>query len=108
MAHLYQSADVGRMIGIFLTTFLGAGLFAWLFVEWKFNLWVPIFLHMLMNLSWMMFSVGDDALGGVGANVFRIATIAAAIIGTIWYKRRTNEPLLVRKENLWLKNELFH
>ncbi|MDZ7715311.1 MAG: CPBP family intramembrane glutamic endopeptidase [Balneolaceae bacterium] len=32
--HLYQSDELLRLIGIFFTTFLGAGLFSWSYSEW--------------------------------------------------------------------------
>lgn len=100
--HIYQSEDVATMIGIFFTTFMGAGLFAWLYVEWKFNLWVPIFLHLFMNLSWDMFDVSGNALGGLNANIFRIATIALVVTGTVIYKLR-NGGLEVNKSTIWMK-----
>ena len=54
VAHLYQSTDFNELIGIFSLTFLGSVLFAWIYSEWKFNLWTAIFLHCLMNLYWRM------------------------------------------------------
>ncbi|MDP3441429.1 MAG: CPBP family glutamic-type intramembrane protease, partial [Ignavibacteria bacterium] len=69
--HLYQSNDPVVMTGIFITTLLGAGLFAWTYIEWNNNLWVSIHLHLLMNLYWMLFSAGDNALGGLTSNIFR-------------------------------------
>ena len=101
--HLYQSADFGQSVGIFAVTFMGAVLFAWVYVEWKFNLWVPIFLHMLMNLSWDLFSVGENALGGVYSNVFRAITIAVVIIFTLMYKRKKGLKISVNRSNLWMK-----
>jgi hypothetical protein len=103
LAHLYQSEDLTTLIGIFLTTFLGAGLFAWMYVEWNYNLWVPIFLHFFMNLYWMLFAAGDNALGGGYSNIFRALTIACAIIGTIVYKRRRRQQLAIRRETMWMK-----
>ena len=101
--HLYQSNDLNIMIGVFITTFLGAGLFAWLFVEWDFNLWIAIGLHFFMNLSWEMFAVSDHAFGNWYANLFRVLTIAFAIIGTIMYKKRKGLALGVHKKNLMIK-----
>lgn len=103
IGHLYQSQDPGTLVGIFLTTFLGAGLFAWVFVEWDFNLWVAIWLHLLMNLYWMLFSAGENALGGVYSNVFRVLTITLVIVGTIVYKRRKGLALAVNRETLWME-----
>ncbi len=104
--HLYQSNDFGEMAGIFLATFMGAGFFAWLYVEWKYNLWFIFLLHTLMNLSWMLFEAGDNALGGVWSNVFRVMTIALSIIITLQLKRKSQEKLMVNRTNLWIKSSV--
>lgn len=100
MGHLYQSQDTFELIGIFLVTFLGAVLFAWLYIEWSYNLWVPIFLHALMNLSWHIFEMDETALGGILPNIFRGFTIAFAIIFTILYKKNSNQVLEITKDKL--------
>lgn len=104
--HLSQSQDPSTLIGIFLMTFAGAFLFAWTYVEWENNLWVPIFLHMLMNLSWSLFSAGDNALGGVYSNVFRFTTIAIVIIGTVVYKLKRGKKLAVNRNTIWMKKKM--
>jgi len=92
------------MAGVFAVTFLGAAFFAWFYAEWDFNLWVPIFLHTFMNLAWTLFTVSENAAGGLAANIFRDLTIAAAIAGTILYKRREGLALAVKKSALlWQK-----
>lgn len=101
--HLYQSSDFSTLVGIFITTFLGAGLFAWLFVEWDYNLWMPIGLHFFMNLSWEIFSMGDNALGDLNANLIRGLTIAFAIVGTILYKQQQGKHLAINRNTLWMK-----
>lgn len=101
--HLYQSQDITELAGIFMITFFGAIFFAWLYVEWHYNLWVPIFTHTLMNLSWNLFAVDNSALGDVKANVFRGLTILLAIVFTVMYKRRKGEPLAVNKQTLMLR-----
>jgi hypothetical protein len=98
--HLYQSNEFGELIGIFAVTFFGAILFAWLYVEWNFNLWIPIFLHALMNLSWELFNMDETALGGLLPNILRGLTIALAIVFTIVYKRKHNLELAITKKNL--------
>lgn len=103
--HLYQSNDMATLVGIFITTFLGAGLFAWLYVEWNYNLWIGIGLHFFMNLSWSLFSISDNALGDLGANLIRGATIVLAIVGTIIYKKRKDLPLSVNRYNLLIKSQ---
>ena len=101
--HLYQSHDVGVLAGIFATTFMGAVFFAWLYAEWDYNLWVPIFLHTFMNLAWTVFRVSDNALGDGMANVFRATTIALAITGTILWKRRKGRPLIINRSTLLVR-----
>lgn len=105
LIHLYQGSEFGELVGIFLVTFLGGILFAWAYAEWNFNLWVPIFLHLFMNLAWELFSVSDNALGGVYSNIFRVITIALIIVLTIIYKRRSGIPLEVNKQTVLMKSE---
>ncbi|MEN0007091.1 MAG: CPBP family intramembrane glutamic endopeptidase [Bacteroidota bacterium] len=104
-AHLYQSQNIGTMIGIFAMTFMGAFLFAWVYIEWDNNLWVPIFLHLFMNLFWMLFAAGENALGGLYSNIFRVLTITLVISGTIWYKKRNGLPLAIDKHTIWMKKQ---
>ena len=99
--HLYQSSELSELVGIFAITFLGAILFAWVYAEWNFNIWVPLFLHMLMNLAWELFSVSENALGGNTANIFRFATVALVIVLTIRYKKRKGLKRLVTKRTLF-------
>ena len=101
--HLYQSQDMGTMIGIFMTTFMGAILFAWMYSEWSFNLWIPVFLHLFMNLSWLLFSVSDNAFGNLWGNVFRYSTVAFAITFTVIYKKRQGKELEITGKTLWMK-----
>ncbi|MEO1023099.1 MAG: CPBP family intramembrane glutamic endopeptidase [Bacteroidota bacterium] len=101
--HLYQSQDPATLIGIFMTTLLGGILFAWVYAEWDFNLWMPIGLHLFMNLFWDLFSAGDNAFGGLWSNVFRVITIALIIIGTIRYKKWKNQPPTITRRTLWMK-----
>ena len=84
--------------------FFGAIFFAWLFAEWKYNLWVSIFTHTFMNLSWSIFAFDDTALGGTTANIFRALTIIIAIGFTIIYKKRNNQEFVINKQTLvWKK-----
>lgn len=100
--HLYQSTELNELLGIFLITFLGGILFAWVYAEWNFNIWVPVFLHMLMNLAWEIFSVSENALGGIYSNIFRFLTVALVILLTIMYKKRKGIKLTVNKKTLLL------
>lgn len=105
IVHLYQSTDVNELIGIFLLTFLGSVLFAWVYAEWNFNLWSAIFLHCLMNVYWLIFEVDNTALGGTYANIFRFASIFLAILVTLFYKRRKKITLEIKGKKLWVKSK---
>jgi membrane protease YdiL (CAAX protease family) len=101
--HLYQSSEIGEMAGIFIMTFLGAGFFAWLYAEWKYNFWFIAWLHTLMNLSWMLFEAGDNALGGVWSNVFRVITIAIAVVVTLRIMKSKHAKPEVNRNSLWVR-----
>ena len=103
LIHLYQGTDVSELLGIFAVTFMGGILFAWVYVEWRFNLWVPIFLHLLMNLSWDICAMGNSALGNGYANLFRLITIALIIILTITCKKRKKMRLEVNRNSVWME-----
>lgn len=89
LGHIYQGSSIAETTGIFLITAVGAAWFAWLYTEWDNNLWVPVFMHVLMNLSWTLFEVSSTALGGGLTNVFRATTIALTIFITIYYHRKS-------------------
>lgn len=99
MGHLYQGVGFAQTAGIFLVTAIGSLWFAWLYIEWDENLWVPIFLHILMNLSWTLFEVGGNALGDLYLNVFRAVTIALTVIATI--RRNKAKGMAINRSNLF-------
>ncbi len=59
-----------------------------------------------MNLYWMLFDAGDNALGPVLSNVFRMSTIALTIVGTLYYKKRIGSALAVNRRTIWWKREV--
>jgi membrane protease YdiL (CAAX protease family) len=87
-AHLYQSDDPSKLLGIELITGSGSVLCCWLFVRWRDNVWPIVGLHSLMNLWWAVFAIDDSALGGWLANAARLATVALAIALTLYNDRR--------------------
>ncbi len=101
MGHLYQSQELVELIGIFITTFAGGILFAWVFCEWNYNLWVSIFFHLFMNLFWLIFAVSDNALGGTYANLFRFITIIIVVCFTIVYKKKKGLSLEINRRTIW-------
>lgn len=92
IAHFYQGDGVAEALAIAAFTGVGAVWFAWLYVRWGHNLWVPIFFHILMNGWWAVFDIDETALGGGVANIFRTATIIGSIILTLFVMRRRGIP----------------
>jgi len=102
LGHIYQGSTLLETTGVFFITSIGAIWFAWLYIEWNNNLWVPIFLHILMNLSWGLFEVSSNALGGFYTNLFRIITIILTIVITIKYNKKSG--LRVNRNTLIVNN----
>ncbi|MFZ4930819.1 lysostaphin resistance A-like protein [Chryseobacterium sp. Mn2064] len=103
-AHLYQSHDINEAFEIFTITFLGSVLFAWVYTEWNFTIWVSIFLHFFMNLYWNIFNIADNAAGNTLGNIFRFSSIILIILMTIYYKKRKNIPFQVTWKSLFIKS----
>lgn len=101
--HWYQGSTFSESLGVFAITLLAGLLFAWLYAEWRFNIWVPLFLHFFMNLAWGLFSVSDNAMGGAYANIFRFTTVFLVIGGTVIFKRMKGERLEVKGKALLIK-----
>jgi len=95
LGHIYQGSTFLETLGVFAVSSAGAIWFSWLYVEWNNNLWIPIFLHTLMNLSWVLFEVSTNALGGFYTNLFRVITIALTIIITILYHKKKTVNLML-------------
>lgn len=90
--HLYQGHDILSSLAAFGVTFLGAVYFSWMYVEWNFNLWIPVGLHILMNGAWVIFTMAgtEVAAGGLISNIVRVISILLAIFITVWYKKRSD------------------
>lgn len=51
-------------LGLLLLTGSGGIALGWFYLRWQRNIWIPISVHVLGNLSWEVFDVADTALGG--------------------------------------------
>lgn len=93
--HLYQGDDAISAFAAFGVTFIGAIYFSWMYVEWDFNIWIPVGLHILMNAAWVLFTLDgtEVAAGGLISNILRIVSILLAIGITIWYKKHSCTPV---------------
>ena len=85
IGHLSEVHTLSSSIGIFLITGFGSIWFAWLYVRWEYNLWVPIAVHTFMDSWWFVFNPSNTALGNRDANIARVITILLSIVLTLWH-----------------------
>jgi len=85
-SHVEQGQSLQEMVGLFFLIGSGGLLFAWLVYRWQ-NLWVPVALHICMNLWWELFSVSRNAIGGWFPFSLQTFTTVLAIFVTIYYTR---------------------
>lgn len=95
--HLYQGHDVLSSLAAFGVTFIGALYFSWMYVEWNFNIWIPVGLHILMNGAWHIFIMEgtEVAAGGLISNMARIVSMALAIAVTVCYHKGEEKKSLI-------------
>lgn len=93
-AHAAQGNAPMEVAGIVAITALGGLVFGWLFVRWGFNLWMPFVLHAGLNGLWLVFDLGENAIGGWFGNALRFTIVIAAVALTLWLtpKARDAEP----------------
>lgn len=100
-AHLSQGGDPTEAAGIFALTALGSLWFAWLYVEWGYDLWVPVAFHVLMNAWWVLFPVADNALGPGWFVAVRLVVLALSVLVTLAMARRRGGLRLRGRAWLW-------
>jgi membrane protease YdiL (CAAX protease family) len=87
-----RQLSLGDQLFTVLVVSAGGVLFAWLYVRWEFNLWVPFAVHGFMNLWWSVFDVAafkDTPLGsGLGEGI-RLLSVALAIAVTHYRARQS-------------------
>ena len=83
IGHIYQGNSVIESAGVFLITFIGALWWAWLYVEWNYNAWVPIGFHIFMNGWFQIFVVSETALLPIAGEVTRACVVLLSIVLTL-------------------------
>jgi membrane protease YdiL (CAAX protease family) len=86
-AHVGQGGTPGDMALLGAITFAGGMLFCWVAERWQ-SLWPGIIVHAGFNGVWMVFSVGDNAIGSMAGNIARLAGVVVALGGTALLTRR--------------------
>lgn len=82
--HVEQGGTLLESAGLFFLLTAGGVAFAWLAHRWQ-SLWMPVALHICMNLWWELFSVARTAIGGWFPFMLQNATILLAILMTLYY-----------------------
>ncbi len=98
---LYQAQNFSA----FALTTVGAVWLAWLFAEWKKNLWLLIFIHLLMNFYWEFFSMGSQEVGAIEANLPRFFTLVLSVFVTLRLRRQLQHGAAIKRSNLWVNRE---
>lgn len=99
--HLYQGSNLVSSLGAFAVTAAGSIFFSWIYVEWNYNLWCAVWLHILMNLPWIAFRISSSgAVGDMQANGLRICTVFLAAALTASYKKRRGLPYFINAKTL--------
>lgn len=96
---LHSGTPFSQMLGLFSLSLLFGLLYAWLYVEWKYNLWVPIFLHILILFGQGI--SGPDRMPGVNPQVLLLLMAFVAVGVTLLYKQISGERFEIRSGNLW-------
>lgn len=105
--HLYQAVDITSAVSVLLFT-AGASLgFSWFYYAWK-SLWMVLFLHAFMDITWDGFTVQTNVTGDLWINLARFTTLFIAILFSIRMAKLNDRYDLKRNGKLWInKNALL-
>ena len=88
LGHVEKGRTLAQVAGLFAFTGVVLAAFAWLFVAWGDNLWVPVSMHVLLDLWWALFGAGKTAVaGGPLPMVLAGASVALALALTVRRRR---------------------
>ena len=99
--HLYQGHAILDSLGVFGITAVAALWWAWIYVEWDYNPWVPIGFHVFMNGWFVLFTVSDTAMLPIVGEIARASVVVISIALTLAIKRRNGGRKIVGL--LWIK-----
>ena len=94
LGHAYQGDDLASSMAAVGFTSIGALWFSWLYAESKYNLWLPVCLHVLMNWSVDVFAIGGGVLLDPKSNLFRLATMALGVAFTLYLRIKRREKIV--------------
>jgi membrane protease YdiL (CAAX protease family) len=93
LGHVEKGRTLAEMAALFAFTGAGLAAFAWLFLAWGDNLWVPVAMHVLLDLWWAVFGAGSTAIaGGPVPMALAGVSVAAALALTLVHRRPGRTP----------------
>jgi len=104
--HLYQGHAISDSLSVFGITAVAALWWAWIYVEWDYNPWVPIGFHVFMNGWFVIFTVSDSALLPLAGEIARASVVVISIVVTLALRRRNGGRMIVGE--LWFKGPRTH
>ena len=102
--HIYQGHALLDSLGVFGITAVAALWWAWVYVEWDYNPWVPIGFHVFMNGWFVLFTVSETAMLPIVGEIARASVVVISIAVTLVIKRRNGGRTIVG--HLWFKGRL--
>ena len=99
--HLYQGYEILDSLAVFGITAVAALWWAWIYVEWNYNPWVPIGFHVFMNGWFVLFTVSDTAMLPIVGEIARASVVIISLGLTIWIRQKQGGRKIVGR--LWLK-----
>lgn len=88
LGHIQEGASWSERLGLFMLTASGGILFGWFYLRWWRNVWMPFSIHAGMNLSWELFDVSRNAIGGWWPFVLQTGTLVVGILATVKFAPR--------------------
>ncbi len=78
----------------------------WLYVEWRYNIWVPVCLSFFIAIPTdVFFAYADIETSNLIYDVALLLTAVAAIVATIVYKKRNKIPFTITAQNLLVNKQ---
>lgn len=79
---LVQGQGLAATIDTVLIMSLTGLFFGWMFVEWRFNLWPALLLHIGLSSLWVIFAMSESKADGFMGDALRVAILIAAFAMT--------------------------
>jgi membrane protease YdiL (CAAX protease family) len=87
LGHFSQGDSLSASILAVLISFATGMVFCWLTERWG-GLWPAIVLHAGLDFLWLVYLLGDNAIGGEVGNAARLSALVVMVAGTLFFTRR--------------------